>query len=165
MAFKKEARYISVTIDFIVQCARETGLDLNDKVSRDQILHMIGFELQETDTEGNVIPARIDQMSGVNVRCVDKPYLFRKTTVFSGRMRTDEKFKFAKLYDKIDILDVGHFSGITELVGDLPAFDPANVKPNTRKYTKRKDRDDIVDVEFMTHENLEALYNIYGDKE
>jgi hypothetical protein len=104
-------------------------------------------------------------MDGVNVRCVDKPYLFRKTTVFSGRMRTDETFKFAKLYDKIDILDVGHVSGITELVGDLPAYDPANVKPNTRKYTKRKDRDAIVDVEFMTNENLEALYNIYGDKE
>lgn len=163
MAFKKEVRYISVTLDFIVQCAREAGLDLNDKLSRDQILMMIGFDLVDTDTEGNKVPARIDVLADVNVRCADRPYLYRKTTVYSGRMRTDSKFKFACLYDNIDILDVGHVSGLTELVNELPAFEPTTTKVNTRKYTKREDRNKIVDVEFMTASNTQALYDAFGE--
>lgn len=144
MAFKKEVKYGSVTLDFVAVCAKKLGLDLSKKENLRVVLYRIGFEVSVPDGEGGFTPCQIDRMNNVNVRCADKPYLYRKTTVFSGRLRELLDFPGIGVYDEVDILDVSGSGMIGTLVDSLPFDQPASDKVNTRKYTKREDRSEIL---------------------
>lgn len=156
MGFKKEVKYGSVTIDFLTVCAKELGFNMQDPNAMKATLYTIGFQVQEEDEEGNIVPSRIDRMNNLNVRCVDKPYKYRKTTVFSGRLR--DGFKYASIYDKVDILDISESSAIAEFVDSLPFEQPVTEKVNTRKYTKKEDRDDVVVLDLPQVESLEEYF-------
>lgn len=158
MAFAKEVKYASVTLDFLLTLP---DLDFSREESLQTALYAVGFDLFDTDEEGNTTKSRIDRMDGVNVRCADRPYMCRKTTVFSGRLRED--FKYGAMYDGVDILDIGKISGSNQLVSDMDYDIPNVTKANTRKYTKRQDKNGIVDVDLATKANLEALYEIFGE--
>lgn len=140
-------RHISVTLDFL---RKLPGIDVRDEIQIRKALHHVGFQM--SDKEGK--PYKIEMLTNVNVRCKDKPYLYRKTSVFIGRMR--EKYIFEKMYDNVDILDVAVYDGdFAELVNELPDYVPAVDKPNTRKYTKRTDRNELL--EPPTAEEIEML--------
>lgn len=153
MAFKKEVKYGSVTIDFLAVCAKKLGMDANNPDSLKAVLYAIGFETSSEDEEGNSVTARIDRMNNVNVRLVEKPYLYRKTTIFSGRLR--DGYKYSSIYDKVDILDVSGCCTTGEFVDSLPFEQPTLEKVNTRKYTKKEDRDDVVILDLPQVESLD----------
>lgn len=154
MGFKKEVKYGSVTIDFIVECAKVLGLNPNKNENLRIILHRIGFEVSVFDEEKQAfVPSLIERTHNINVRCVDKPYLYRKTTVFSGRLRTD--FPNIRIYDNVDILDVSESSKMAEFVNALPFEQPTVEKVNTRKYTKKEDRSD--ELLFAVPDELESV--------
>lgn len=157
MSFKREVKYGSVTIDFLTACAKELGFNVKDPNSMKATLYALGFQLQEHDEEGKLVSSRIDRMENLNVRCADKPYKYRKTTVFSGRLR--DGFKYSGIYDKVDILDVFESSAVSELVGDLPFEQPVTDKVNTRKYTKKEDRNDVVTLELFQNQTLEEYFS------
>lgn len=156
MSFKKEIKYGSVTIDFLTVCAKRLGLDLSAPNSLEATLYAIGFQTYTEDEEGNVVPARIDQMNNVNVRCADKPYLYRKTIVFSGVLR--DGFKYSRIYDKVDILDISESGSLGELVDSLPFEQPTTDKVNTRKYTKKEDRSETVVLDLPPVESLDVYF-------
>lgn len=156
MAFKKEVKYGSVTLDFIVECAKVLGLDPNDQSTLRQVLHLIGFQVSVLNEEtGEYVPCRIDRMNNVNIRCQARPYECRKTTVLSGRLRDKSDFPYVSIYDKVDILDVESSIGTT-LVNSLNFDIPTIEKVNTRKYTKKEDRSetiimDLPEIDYVEH--------------
>lgn len=156
MGFKKEVKYGSVTIDFLTVCAKKLGLKMQDPNSLKATLFAIGFKIKEENEAGDMVPCHIDRMNNVNVRCADKPYLYRKTTVFSGKLRED--FKYSSIYDKVDILDVKESSAVSEFVDSLPFEQPVVEKVNTRKYTKKEDRNDVMIMDLPQVESLEEYF-------
>lgn len=131
MARKRPARFISVTIDFLRQIPY---LDVTKEEDLRKALALVGFQMY--NKQGELVDPEI--LVDVNIRCKDKPYLFRKTIVFTGRMRSS--FSYASIYDNIDILDVETYGdSVSELVNSLPDFVPVIDKPNARKYTKKQD--------------------------
>lgn len=140
-------RHISVTLDFLRTLP---GLDVRDEIQLRKALHHVGFQM--LDEEGK--PSKIEMLTNVNVRCKDKPFMYRKTNVFVGRMRP--KYMFERMYENVEILDVGVYDGdFAEFVNELPDYVPAIDKPNTRKYTKRADRNELL--EPATAEEIEML--------
>lgn len=160
MAFGKNIKYGSVTLDFVIECAKFLGKDMKKKETLRQVLHLIGFEVSVLNDETGVYtPCKIDRMDGVNVRCADKPYMFRSTTVFSGRLRDERDFPFVGIYDKVDVLDVNSAVG-SALVNSM-AFDiPSVEKVNTRKYTKREDRSDVIVMDLPEFDDMDDIFNL-----
>lgn len=144
MAFKEEVKYGSVTLDFIIECAKVMKLDPNKKETLRMVLHSIGFEVSVLNEDtGEYVPCRIDRMNNVNVRCPSEPYKCRPTTVFSGRLRKSREFPLVSLYEKFDILDSN--KAIAAALVNSMAFDiPTGEKVNTRKYTKKEDRSHVL---------------------
>lgn len=159
MAFGKNIKYGSVTLDFVIECAKFLGKDMNKKETLRQVLHLIGFEVSVQNTEtGEYTPCKIDRMESVNVRCADKPFMCRPTTVFSGRLREERDYPIVSIYDKVDVLDVG--SAVGSAMVNSMAFDiPSVEKVNTRKYTKREDRSDVVVMDLPEFDDTEELLN------
>lgn len=160
MAFGKNVKYGSVTLDFVMECAKILKKDPKKKETLRQVLHLIGFEVSVLNEEtGEYIPCKIDQMNNVNVRCADKPYMCRQTTIFSGRLRTERDFPNVGIYDKVDILDVGSAAG-KSLVNSMAYDIPSVEKVNTRKYTKREDRSDVVIMDLPVVEDMDGIFNL-----
>lgn len=160
MAFGKNVKYGSVTLDFVIECAKFLEKDMKKKETLRQVLHLIGFEVSVLNEETGVYtPCKIDRMDGVNIRCADKPYMYRSTTVFSGRLRDERDFPFVSIYDKVNVLDAGSSVG-SALVNSL-AFDiPSVEKVNTRKYTKRENRSDVVIMDLPEFEDTDSIFNL-----
>ena len=161
MSKRKPAQHISVTLDFL-----RTFPDLD--VTKDSDLHValyrVGFDAQR-DQEGKVVGLKpFTMLHNKNVRCNNLPYTYRKTLIFAGTMRHD--YEHQRIYRNVDILDVGKYTGTDiELVTDLPYDIPVLEKANTRKYTKKSDRqDDRIDVAF-DNADLESLDRIMGQEE
>ncbi|QGZ16228.1 hypothetical protein Hena1_00520 [Erwinia phage Hena1] len=155
---KRATQHISVTIDLL-----RTFPDLD--VTKDADLHValyrVGFDAQKDEATGLIALSPFTMLPNKNVRCADKPYMYRKTLIFAGNMRPG--FKQSKIYNNIDILDVGMYSGLdAELVSDLPYDLPVTEKVNTRKYTKKGERDEFVRIDF-TPEDEGRLYGIFGE--
>lgn len=173
MAFKK-VQHVSVTLDFIRELEKSGSLAafgigngekvnvLSNKDHLMQALYVVGFDVWDIDENNNKVPARIDTLRDVNVRCKNKPYLSRKCIVFAGRLR--ENFKLKNIYDNVDILDVAVVpdNHPTDLVSDFEFDVPVIEKVNTRKYTKREDRSDAI-TDTFSPEQLEQLCNIFGE--
>lgn len=159
MAFGKNVKYGSVTLDFILECAKILDLNPKDDKALRIVLHRIGFQVSLLNEEtGEYVPCKIDRMNNVNVRCADKPYLFRKTTIFSGRLREERDFPIAAIYDKVDVLDVGTALG-AKFVNSLDFDIPSVEKVNTRKYTKREDRSDVVIMDLPELDDMDGIFN------
>lgn len=160
MAFGKNVKYGSVTLDFIMECAKVLSLNPKEETTLRQVLHLIGFQVSILNEEtGEYVPCRIDRMNNVNIRCADKPYMCRQTTVFSGRLRDERDFPFVAIYDKVDILDVD--SAVGKSFVNAMAFDiPSVEKVNTRKYTKKEDRSDVVIMDLPEVEDMDDLFNL-----
>lgn len=157
MSFKKEIKYGSVTLDFIVECAKLMKLDMNAPNTLRQVLHLIGFQVSVfSEEDGQYVPCRIDRMNNVNVRCVDRPYMYRKTTVFSGRLREKSEFPLVNIYDEVDILDIGNKNWV-HFVNDLDFDIPTVDKVNTRKYTKKEDRSEVIIMDLPDCDYVEAF--------
>lgn len=160
MAFGKNVKYGSVTLDFILECAKILDLNPKDDKTLRIVLHRIGFQVSVLNEEtGEYVPCKIDRMNNVNIRCADKPYQCRKTTVFSGRLRDERDFPFVAIYDKVDVLDVGSAIG-TALVNSMDFDIPSVEKVNTRKYTKREDRSDVVLMDLPELVGMDDLFNL-----
>lgn len=150
-------QHISVTIDFL-----RTFPDLDVKKDADLhvALYRVGFDAQKDIATGALSLSPFTMLANKNVRCVDRPYLYRKTLIFVGNMR--KNFKYSNIYRNIDILDVGIYKGEdVEKVSELPYDLPVNEKINTRKYTKREDREETISVEF-SREDEDRLDDIFG---
>lgn len=160
MAFGKNVKYGSVALDFILECAKILELDPKDDKTLRIVLHRIGFQVSVLNEDtGEFIPCKIDRMNNVNVRCMNAPYKYRTTTIFSGRLRDERDFPIVSIYDKVDVLDVGSSMG-TALVNSM-AFDiPSIEKVNTRKYTKREDRSEVVVMDLPELEDMDGLFNL-----
>lgn len=160
MAFGKNVKYGSVTLDFIMECANVLKLNPKEESTLRQVLHLIGFQVSILNEEtGEYVPCRIDRMSNVNIRCADKPYMCRTTTVFSGRLRDERDFPFVAIYDKVDVLDVGSAVGkamVNSMDFDIPSIE----KVNTRKYTKKEDRSDVVIMDLPEVDNMDDIFNL-----
>lgn len=155
---KRATQHISVTIDLL-----RTFPDLD--VTKDADLHValyrFGFDAQKDTSTGVMALSPFTMLQNKNVRCADRPYMYRKTLIFAGNMRPG--FKHSKIYNNIDILDVGMYSGLdAELVSDLPYDLPVAEKVNTRKYTKKGDREEFISIDF-TAEDEDRLDSIFGE--
>lgn len=130
---------ISVTLDFLMTIP---NVDLSSESGLRVALTQLGFDV-EKDEEGNTPKAEI--FHNVLVRYRDAPYLYRETTVYSGKMRRnfhseEHRTAIMKLFANVNILDVASPSkSSAKTVSDLPYELPVQEKANTRKYTKRKD--------------------------
>lgn len=157
MAFGKNVKYGSVTLDFILECAKILNLDPKEETTLRQVLHCIGFQVSVLNEETNeYTPCRIDRMSNVNVRCADKPYMYRQTTLFSGILRDEREFPFVSIYDKVDVLDIGS-PVAKDFVNSLDFDIPTVEKVNTRKYTKKEDRSDVILMDLPVFEDLDGF--------
>lgn len=137
---RKPTQHISVTLDFLKTVP---GFDVRQESGLRAALYAVGFQV--ADSEGN--PKHVTMLNNKNVRCANLPYMYRKTTIFVGDMRPD--YQYAKIYNGIDILDVGvYLEKDMEFVIDLPYDIPVNEKVNTRKYTKRGDQPESFDITF-----------------
>lgn len=133
------SRHISVTLDFLRQIP---GYDVTKPSELRAVLRLVGFQVE--DEQGKQI--NVEMLNNVNVRCKDKPYMFRPTTVFIGNMRKD--FMFESLYNNVDILDTVLPLDIKKLLVNSLDYDiPVVEKTNTRKYTKRKDAPEFLGTE------------------
>lgn len=160
MAFGKNVKYGSVTLDFIMECAKILNLNPKDDKTLRIVLHRIGFQVSILNEEtGEYVPCRIDRMNNVNIRCADKPYMCRPTTVFSGRLRDERDFPNVGIYDKVDILDVGSAIG-KALVNSMDFDIPSIEKVNTRKYTKKEDRSDVVVMDLPKVDDMDSIFNL-----
>lgn len=157
---RKPVRHISVTLDFL-----RTFPDLDVTKERDLhvALYRVGFDVTRDDN-GSVKDLKpFTMLQNKNVRCANLPYTYRKTLIFVGDMRQEFEHEF--IYRNIDILDVGVYSGNDiDLVTDLPYDIPVVEKANTRKYTKKSDRQDSVDISF-DNSDLAHLENIMGQED
>ena len=147
---KKTNEDIAVTIDFL-----RTIPDFDIKIESQlaAALYAIGFQSVDEDLK----PARVERTL-CNVRLRNAPYKYRETLVFSGKMRED--FKYASIYEGHDILDVAVYTGVSFETGGLKFDIPVLEKANTRKYTRREDRENFID---MTQANLDVLSEIMGE--
>lgn len=157
---RTNGKHISVTIDLL-----RTFPDLD--VTKDEDLHValyrVGFDAQKNKDTGVLALSPFTMLTNKNVRCADRPYMYRKTLIFVGNMRPN--FKHSNIYRNIDILDVGVYSGSdAELVSDLPYDMPVNEKVNTRKYTKKGDREEMIHIEFSREDEV-RLDSIMGQGE
>jgi len=160
MAFCKNIKYGSVTLDFITACAEVMGLDVKEEKSLRIVLHKIGFQVSVFNEEtGKYTPCRIDKMSGVYVRCPNKPYVCRKTTVFSGRLREEKDFPAVSVYDAVDILDLESPEG-TDFVNSMGFDIPSVEKVNTRKYTKKEDQSDVIVMDLPEIDDMDDILNM-----
>lgn len=160
MAFGKNVKYGSVTLDFIMECAKILNLNPKDDKTLRIVLHRIGFQVSILNEEtGEYVPCRIDRMNNVNIRCADKPYMCRPTTVFSGRLRDERDFPNVGIYDKVDILDVGSAIG-KALVNSMDFDIPSIEKVNTRKYTKKEDHSDVVVMDLPEVDDMDSIFNL-----
>jgi hypothetical protein len=156
MGFKKEVKYGAVTLDFILECAKIMKFDPKDDKTLRKVLHLIGFQVSILNEEtGEYKPCQIDRINRVNVRCIDKPYMCRETTVFSGRLRDKSEFPLVDIYEKMDILDVNSSVG-TAFVNSLDFDIPVVEKVNTRKYTRKEDRSETIVMD-LPEFNIESL--------
>lgn len=152
----KRKQHISVTIDLL---RTFPDLDVTKETDLNLALYRVGFDVMRNDA-GKVTGLKPYTMMTKNVRCANLPYTYRKTLIFAGDMRPD--FKFAQIYNGIDILDVGVYSERDmELVDDLPYDLPVSEKVNTRKYTKRGDREESVEIAY-TIDDESHLGDIFG---
>lgn len=158
---KRATQHISVTIDLL-----RTFPDLD--VTKDADLHValyrVGFDAMTDENTGQVTALKeFSVLAGKNVRCADKPYMYRQTIIFAGNMRPS--FQHARIYNNIDILDVGIYNGLeAKLVSELPYDLPVTEKVNTRKYTKKGDHEEIVHVDFSP-EDTDRLVRIFVGEE
>lgn len=152
--------HISVTLDFIRQVP---GYDITNPSQLRAVLRLIGFKVE--DAAGK--PINVEMLNNVNVRCKDKPYMFRYTTVFIGSMRED--FIFPGLYSNSDILDITLTDDLkAELVNSLDYDIPVVEKTNTRKYTKRKDAPEFLGTEpelfeEVQPEGVDSLVKLFNE--
>lgn len=124
--------HISVTIDFLksLPC-----LDISNEDHLRAALYAVGINIDyEFETKNGV-----SELTNSKVRCADRPYMYRNTTVFAGTMRND--FPYAKIY-KDGFLDVGS-STPEDLCINLPFDIPVELKANIRKYTKRSNKEEF----------------------
>lgn len=158
---KKATQHISVTIDLLRMFE---DLDVTKENDLHVALYRVGFDAEKDPVSGRVVGLKpFTMLTNKNVRCVDRPYMYRKTIIFVGNMRPD--YKHSRIYNNIDILDVGIYSGLdTALVTDLPYDLPVTEKVNTRKYTKKGDREEMVHVEF-SREDEQRLSSIMGQED
>lgn len=154
---KRATQHISVTIDLLREFP---DLDITKDADLHVALYRVGFDAGKDEATGATALRPFTMLSNKNVRCADKPYMYRKTLIFVGNMRPG--FKNSNIYRNIDILDVGVYKGLdAALVTDLPYDLPVNEKVNTRKYTKRIDREDeMVHIEF-TREDEDRLDSLF----
>lgn len=147
----KTPRHISVTLDFIRQMP---GIDMTKENDLHVALYKLGFAVFKDDA-GNVTGLKpFTMLNNKLVRCANMPSTYRRTTIFVGNMRPG--YELEKLYDKCEILDVDLYShSDMELVNELPYDIPVIEKANTRKYTKKSDRDNSVDVSFGSVKEVE----------
>lgn len=137
---RKPTQHISVTIDFLRTIP---GFDISKENDLRAALFAVGFQV--TDKEGN--PKQVTVLQNKNVRCANMPSTYRKTMIFVGDMRPD--YQYSKIYNGVEILDVGLYSEQDmEYVLDLPYDLPVTEKVNTRKYTKRGDQPETIDIKF-----------------
>lgn len=126
---RKATQHISVTLDFLKTVP---GFDVTKESELRAALFAVGFQVTDSDGDNK----QVTMLNNKNVRCANLPYTYRKTTIFVGDMRPD--YPYAKIYNGVDILDVGVYSeSDMDFVLDLPYDIPVNEKVNTRKYTKR----------------------------
>ena len=157
---KRATQHISVTIDLL---RTFPDLDLTKDADLHVALYRVGFDAKKDESTGVLALSPFTMLANKNVRCADRPYMYRKTLIFAGNMRPD--FKHSKIYRNIDILDVGIYDGLdAELVSDLPYDLPVNEKVNTRKYTKKGDREEMIHIEF-SREDEDRLDSIFGQEE
>lgn len=148
---KKTHTDIAVTIDFLRTIP---DFDITVESELAAALYAIGFRSVDKEMK----PVRVERTM-CNVRLNNAPYKYRPTLVFSGTMRED--FKYASMYDGVDILDVDVYTGSDAVETGGMKFDiPVLEKANTRKYTRRADREDFID---MSQANLEVLSEIMGE--
>lgn len=155
---KRATPHISVTIDLL---RLFTDLDISKDADLHVALYRVGFDALRDEATGNVVAlAPFTILSNKNVRCADKPYMYRKTMVFCGNM--SPMFKHPQIYNNLEILDVGTYKGRDALmVTDLPYELPVIEKVNTRKYTKREDHVEFVRIDF-TEEDTDRLDDLFG---
>lgn len=160
MAFGKNVKYGSVTLDFLIACAQTLGLDPKEEKTLRVVLHRIGFQVSVLNEEtGDYKPCKIDRMNNVNVRCMGMPYKCRTTSIFSGQLRDEKEFPLVSIYDKVDILDVGGVLA-TKMVNSMSFDIPSVEKVNTRKYTKKEDRSDVVVMDLPEMDDMNGLFNL-----
>lgn len=147
----KTTRHISVTLDFIRQMP---GIDIRKENDLHVALYKLGFDAFK-DEKGNVTGLKpFTMLNNKLVRCANMPSMYRRTTIIIGNMRPG--FELSRLYEGCEILDIGLYSGADmDLVTDLPYDIPVVEKANTRKYTKKSDREDSVEVSFGTVKEVE----------
>lgn len=141
--------HISVTIDFLktLPC-----LDVeNNENHLRAALYAVGIDIDNELGGKN----GVNYLRDVNVRCVDKPYMYRQTTVINGTLRKD--FRHSNIY-KDGFLDAG-FSEAKELCSNLPFDIPLEVKANTRKYTKKSEKEILL----CEISDLDRLDDIFGN--
>ena len=137
---RKPTQHISVTLDFLRTIP---GFNIKEENQLRAALYAIGFQVSDADG----LPKRITMLHNKNVRCANFPSTYRKTTIFVGDMRND--YPYAGIYNGIDILDVEMYSEKDmEFVIDLPYDLPVAEKVNVRKYTKRVERKQSLDISF-----------------
>ncbi len=133
--------HISVTKDFLktLPC-----LDISNEDHLRAALYAVGINIEyEFETKNGV-----SEMLNCKVRCADKPYMYRTTTVYAGTMRKD--YPYEKIY-KDGFLDVGSCQA-EELCTELPYDIPVELKANIRKYTKKLGKED-----FATFDDINEL--------
>lgn len=150
---RKPTQHISVTLDFLRLIP---GFNVTEESGLRAALYAVGFQV--SDGEGN--PKQVTMLNNKNVRCANLPYTYRKTTIFVGDMRPD--YPYSKLYNGVDILDVGIYSeSDMEFVLDLPYDIPVTEKVNTRKYTKRGETPESFDITFNSEDEA-RLSDAFG---
>lgn len=155
---KRATQHISVTIDLLRSFP---DLDISKDADLHVALYRVGFDAVRDETTGHVIAlAPFTMLTNKNVRCVDKPYMYRKTLIFCGNMRPG--FEYPRIYNNVEILDVGTYKGTDALLtSDLPYDIPVAEKVNTRKYTKRGDREEFIRIDF-NQEDTDRLDDLFG---
>lgn len=147
MTFIKDVKFGSVTMEMVLKCVDVLGLDKNNENSLRTVLHCLGFKVSEKDIEtGQYKSCQVDKLENVNVRCKNKPYMFRKTTILSGKLRDADEYPFVKVYDETPILDVDILDN-AEFTNTLDFDIPVIEKVNTRKYTKRAEINSVLMME------------------
>lgn len=150
---RKPTQHISVTLDFLRTIP---GFDVRNENDLRAALYAVGFQV--TDSDGN--PKQIAVLQNKNVRCANMPSTYRSTMIFVGDMRPD--YPYEKIYSGVEILDVDVYSERDmEFVLDLPYDIPVNEKVNTRKYTKRGDQPESIEIAWDSNDEA-RLNDVFG---
>lgn len=122
--------YVSVTLDFLKTLPELNITDNQNVKAIEAGLCALGFEItNQADKIG------YEYLDDVVVRSKKNPYKYKKTRVYTGKLRSN--FSFKSIYNGIDILDTEDNNSFNLLVSDLPYDLPATDKTNLRKYTKK----------------------------